>query len=154
MPIPVLIAGEDHFNGSATTTGTLQALGVLNEPELFHLFSQSSVYIAASVYEPFGLAPLEAALCGCALVLRDIPSFREVWGDAALYFNTSTELQEQLRILAEDPSALEEARAAAQAHAGRYTADGMTAQYVTLYEELIMATQKERGTKESLAYVA
>ena len=28
---------------------------------------------------------LEAALCGCALVLGDIPSLREVWGDAALF---------------------------------------------------------------------
>ena len=36
-------------------------------------------------YEPFGLSVLEAALSGCALVLGDIASLREVWQDAALY---------------------------------------------------------------------
>jgi len=37
-------------------------------------------------YEPFGLAPLEAALSRCAIVANDIPSLREVWGSAAMYF--------------------------------------------------------------------
>ena len=51
-------------------------------------------------YEPFGLSPLEAALAGCALVLGDIPSLREVWGDAALY------------VRPDDPDALRQAIAA------------------------------------------
>ena len=33
----------------------------------------------------FGFSVLEAALSGCALVLGDIPSLREIWGDAALF---------------------------------------------------------------------
>src|SRR5690606_27280402 len=40
---------------------------------------------APARYEPFGLSALEAGLAGCALVLGDIPSLREVWGDAALF---------------------------------------------------------------------
>jgi glycosyltransferase involved in cell wall biosynthesis len=39
-----------------------------------------------SLYEPFGLAPLEAALRGCALVLSDIGSFRELWDGCAAFF--------------------------------------------------------------------
>ena len=41
----------------------------------------SSIYAATSRYEPFGLAPLEAALSRCAIVASDIPTFRELWGD-------------------------------------------------------------------------
>ena len=48
--------------------------------------SRAAIYIATSKYEPFGLAPLEAALSRCAIVANDIPSLREVWEDAALYF--------------------------------------------------------------------
>ena len=36
-------------------------------------------------YEPFGLAVLEAAQAGCALVLSDIPTFRELWDGAAMF---------------------------------------------------------------------
>ena len=46
-------------------------------------FSRATVYAAPSLYEPFGLAPLQAALHGCALVLSDIGSFRELWDGCA-----------------------------------------------------------------------
>ena len=36
-------------------------------------------------YEPFGLSVLEAAHAGCALVLSDIPTHREMWGGAAIF---------------------------------------------------------------------
>ena len=51
------------------------------------------MYVSSSVYEPFGLAPLEAALCGCAVVANDIGSLREVWGEAAIYFSGARELK-------------------------------------------------------------
>ena len=35
--------------------------------------------VSPALYEPFGLAVLEAAQAGCALVLSDIPTFRELW---------------------------------------------------------------------------
>ena len=57
-----------------------------SQPGLHQHFRQSAIYLCASRYEPFGLAPLEAALCGCALVLRDLPSLREIWGNSALFF--------------------------------------------------------------------
>ena len=43
------------------------------------------VFVSAALYEPFGLAVLEAAQAGCALVLSDIPTFRELWDGAALF---------------------------------------------------------------------
>ncbi len=46
---------------------------------------RASIFALPARYEPFGLLPLEAALSGCALVLGDIPSLREVWGDAAWF---------------------------------------------------------------------
>ena len=43
-----------------------------------------------ALYEPFGLAVLEAAQAGCALVLSDIPTFRELWDGAALFVAAAT----------------------------------------------------------------
>ena len=44
----------------------------------------------AGAYEPFGLAVLEAAQAGCALLLSDIPTFRELWDGAALFVAAAT----------------------------------------------------------------
>jgi len=60
--------------------------GEQTEDELRDLYAGSSTYVATSRYEPFGLAPVEAALSGCALAVNDIPIFHELWGEDALYF--------------------------------------------------------------------
>jgi glycosyltransferase involved in cell wall biosynthesis len=46
---------------------------------------RSSVFVSASLSEPFGLAALEAARARNALVLADIPTYRELWEGAALF---------------------------------------------------------------------
>jgi glycosyltransferase involved in cell wall biosynthesis len=60
-------------------------LGPLPWHELSTWMGRAALFAAPSSYEPFGLAPLEAALAGCALVLGELPSLREVWGDAAVF---------------------------------------------------------------------
>ncbi len=94
-PMPILIAGDTRPpEGSTSAAFTAQPnsnlhfLGALTESETRTLLAGSAIYIATSCYEPFGLAPLEAAFAGCALVANDIPSLREVWGDNAMYYRT------------------------------------------------------------------
>ena len=72
-------------DGSTISFTHLQALGTLSEPDMRRHFAERPVYATAALYEPFGLAVLEAAQAGCALVLSDIDNFRELWGDAALF---------------------------------------------------------------------
>lgn len=81
------LAGDvEGPEGQRLHTRRLKYLGRLPIRDTRELLRRTSVYVAASVYEPFGLAPLEAAMAGCALVLSDIGSFRELWGNDALYF--------------------------------------------------------------------
>ena len=95
------------------------------------------MYLCTSLYEPFGLAPLEAALCGCAVVARDLPSLREVWGDSALYFSTPEQLQGQVRMLVHVPEALAEAQLLARRHAVAYTVERMTDAYLTAFDAVV-----------------
>lgn len=76
---PVVVAGDGDADGVAAH------LGRLAEADLATWLSRASIFALPARYEPFGLLPLEAALAGCALVLGDIPSLREIWGDAADY---------------------------------------------------------------------
>src|SRR5690625_7696902 len=72
--------------------------------EVFTWLRQASVFVMPSRYEPFGLSVLEAALSGCALILSDIPTFREVWGASARYIDTESpdHIQQQLKRLTDD----------------------------------------------------
>lgn len=83
---PIYAAGETrHPSGFQQSLQNLHALGHLDNQKLAEYLSTAAIYAGPALYEPFGLAVLEAALSGCALVLSDIPSFRENWSGAALF---------------------------------------------------------------------
>lgn len=117
--------------------------GEVGARELRELYRRAAVFAEPARYEPFGLAALEAALAGCALVLGEIPSLREVWGDAALYvdpFDDET-LADTLAWLIRADGLRERLSSAARSRARRYTPDRMASAYAHLYTRL--ATREE-----------
>ncbi len=112
--------------------------GRLDAPVLQRLLADSAVYAATSRYEPFGLAPLEAALAGCALVASDIPTFRELWDGCALFYpaGDAAALARAVRTLAVDDARRRTLAAAAQARAlERYAPERLGAEYEAVYLE-------------------
>lgn len=61
------------------------AMGSALPVQLASALALARVFASAAFYEPFGLAVLEAAQAGCALVLSDIPTFRELWDGAVVF---------------------------------------------------------------------
>jgi glycosyltransferase involved in cell wall biosynthesis len=88
----------------ATDQTSVAIRGAQTEAQLRALYSRASIYAATARYEPLGLSALEAAFSRCAIVANDIPNYREIWGDAALYFraNDSSSLAENIRMLSTD----------------------------------------------------
>lgn len=83
---PVYLAGEaQHPNGNALNLDKVCSLGQLAPGPLASWYGRASIYVSPARYEPFGLSVLEAGLSGCALVLGDIPSLRELWDGAAVF---------------------------------------------------------------------
>lgn len=58
-------------------------VGYITDAELLHLYSGAALFVYPSLYEGFGLPPLEAMAAGVPVVLSDIPVFREMFVDAA-----------------------------------------------------------------------
>jgi glycosyltransferase involved in cell wall biosynthesis len=133
-PMPLLVAGDTRLGSTQRSLPQdVTWLGPLSEIELLRYMEDSAVYICTSRYEPFGLAPLEAALCGCALLVRDIPSLREVWGEDALYFTDKTSLSDLLQTLFADPDMLAAAGKRSERRARRYTPARMVDEYYKHY---------------------
>jgi glycosyltransferase involved in cell wall biosynthesis len=132
-PGPVYLAGETTHpdGGRAPVPLPLQALGFLSRSVLDEQFRRSRLYVSAARYDPFGLLALQAALHGCMLLLSDIPSYREVWGDTATYFAVDDidDLRAKWRcLLTSEPDSR------ASVHARRhFSMDRMVSDYERLY---------------------
>jgi glycogen synthase len=114
--------------------------GPQTEAQMRNLYSRASIYAATSRYEPFGTAALEAAFSRCAIVANDIPSFREVWGNAALYFRTNdgASLAEVIRQFGENRELCRDyANRAFQRARDCFTAHRMIDEYLSLYRDLV-----------------
>ena len=145
---PIHIAGSSVLSDDspsqradeASSSATVVRRGHISENEMRELLSHAAIYIAPSKYEPFGLSPLEAALSRCAVVTNDIPSFREVWGNAALYFrrDDADSLRDVFMQLCDDPAlCLSYANRAYQRALELYTAEQMVDEYMQLYSALL-----------------
>lgn len=145
---PVHIAGSDEHpaKGRQPLPG-VHTLGVLPTDVLRHWYRNATVFVHPAVYEPFGLAPLEAALDDCALVLGDIPSLREVWGNAAVYVppRDPSALAAAVNALMDDPPLCRRAADAARERARALTATRMGDAYHAAYRTLATRAATMKG---------
>lgn len=141
LPWPVYVAGDSRHpsRNEDRTSGACRYLGKLNAGQMCWWLERASIYALPARYEPFGLSALEAALCGCALVLGDIPSLREVWGDAAIFVPPvdPTALAEALRRLVETPEERLEMAGRAHARAVQWNSERMVNAYIAAYDSLV-----------------
>jgi glycosyltransferase involved in cell wall biosynthesis len=137
---PVRIAGPtDSPNGGARDLPAGVAwLGALPHAALIAQMREAAIFAAPAVYEPFGLTVLEAASCGCALVLSDIPTFGELWDGAAAFADPRDPqaLIAALDALCHDESLRERMQRTAAQRARRYTLARMVDAYRRLYARL------------------
>jgi glycogen synthase len=149
LPWPVYLVGEtrhpDHGpetsrppEDSMDSGRNVRRLGRVPADVVVSWLRRASIYALPARYEPFGLSALEAAFAGCALVLGDIPSLREVWGDAALFVppNDTEALRETLCRLIADPAERESMAHRARERAFEYTPERMAAGYLAAYRFL------------------
>jgi glycogen(starch) synthase len=83
---PIRIAGDRNGpEQGATVSAGLEPLGRLSHSSLMQQMHKAAIFTHPALYEPFGLAVLEAAGANCCLVLSNIPSLRELWQGAAVF---------------------------------------------------------------------
>lgn len=73
----------------AQKVGDVQFTGAISDKELYNLYQKARLLVQPSLYEGFGIPPLEALSFGTHVLLSDIPVFREIYeGFPVSYFHT------------------------------------------------------------------
>jgi glycosyltransferase involved in cell wall biosynthesis len=144
---PVHVAGETrHPEGGGAAMPGVTALGCLPPEELAQWYGRASIYVLPARYEPFGLSVLEAGLSGCALVLGDIPSLRELWQGAACFVppDDHATLAATIQGLIADPRRRRVMGRLARRRAVQYSTRRMVMRYLGIYAELCSGGEAER----------
>lgn len=86
LPWPIILTGRGPLpDGHDSACSHLTYIEAMTSFDLASKLGHASIFAMPARYDPFGFTALEAALSGCALVLGDIPTLRETWGDAAYF---------------------------------------------------------------------
>jgi glycosyltransferase involved in cell wall biosynthesis len=147
MPLHVAVAGavdERVFGRDGLPTGgALKLLGYVSDGQLRALYENAAAFVHPSLYEGFGIPPLEAMALGCPVIASNAASIPEVCGDAALYFEPHA--AEQLAQLIERVVAEDDLRASlrtrASAQLARHSWEGAATRQLAVVREVLRACQ-------------
>lgn len=144
---PLVIAGNEGWNSKeihgrmerAATQGWLRYLNFVPESQLPMLYAGARLFAYPSIYEGFGLPPLEAMASGVPVVCSNVSSLPEVVGDVALGF-APTDVQALCAALAqglEDDSWRSQAKSAGRARSQKFSWQQCAASTLKIYADCL-----------------
>jgi glycosyltransferase involved in cell wall biosynthesis len=145
LPVPLRAAGNvEGPHGERVDTAHLHLLGSLDTASIAHELAARPIFVSAALFEPFGLAVLEAAAAGCPLVLSGIDTFRELWTGAALFVESEDEdgYLSAIERIRGDAALRQHLGEAAQLRSARYTPEAMAGQMAAIYTRLVAAPER------------
>lgn len=147
----VVAGGRDTIFAAtefAELPASVRLTGYVDDALLPALYSGAEAFAYPSIYEGFGLPPLEALACGALVITSAGTAMAEICGDAALYFDPH-DVDSIARALADAlaaPARFAAVRNAGRAQAARYTwqrtAEGLLAAIATVGSGVGVATAK------------
>src|SRR5581483_34443 len=106
--------------------------GRVSDYELAELYRTAAALVFPSLYEGFGLPPVEAMACGCPVAVSRAGALPEVCGDAAAYFDAES-VEDVARAIAD---VLEGPRPGGVERAARFTWSEFARRHDDVYREL------------------
>jgi glycosyltransferase involved in cell wall biosynthesis len=104
LDIKLVVVGHANsrvFASSNWVHKNVLAAGNVNDGELRALYANAECFVFPSLYEGFGLPPLEAMHCGCPVVVSNRASMPEICGDAAIYCDpySPADIADKIRLI-------------------------------------------------------
>lgn len=113
--------------------------GLLNDAQLANLYKSSLALVYPSMYEGFGIPPLEAMACGSIVIASNTSSIPEVIGEAGLYFNPTSmdELLDQLLVAVENPIYCQTLRERGLKQVAKFSWEKTAQQTIEIYKNVL-----------------
>jgi len=123
---------------SSGLAGEVVMPGYLPQEEVRRLYSYADLFVYPSLYEGFGLSPLEAMACGAPVITSNASLFPEVVGDAALPVDPRDPAApaEAMEAVLEDESLAATLRARGFNHAKRFSWERTARKILQIYRRI------------------
>jgi len=137
----VLVGTEDYFYKKLKLPITNYQLpiiftGFVDDQELVELYENAHLYVFPSLYEGFGLPPLEAMSHGTPVISSNASCLPEVLGEAAMYFdpNNTEQMAEVMHQVLSDTDIQMQLHQNAREHLKRFSWEKLARKTVEIYE--------------------
>lgn len=116
----------------------IRYLGFVSDSELAHIYNLATVFIYPSLYEGFGLPPLEAMACGTPVIVSNVSSLPEVCGDAAIYIEPTDhiDIKNKILVIAKDEKLREELSQKSKAQAAFFSWEKSAIEHFEVFEKV------------------
>ena len=117
----------------------IRYLGFVSDSELAHIYNLATVFIYPSLYEGFGLPPLEAMACGTPVIVSSVASLPEVCGDAAIYVEPTDhiDIKNKILVIAKDEKLREELSQKSKAQAASFSWEKSAIEHFEVFEKVL-----------------
>lgn len=141
---PLLLIGaagwknDEILRKVAELQGDVRYLGYVSNDELAEYYRGALGFVYPSLYEGFGLPPIEAMACGTPVITSNVSSLPEVCGDAAYYVDPGNveAIRAAMQAFVEDQTLRETYARRGLARATRYSWDRSAAAHVALFRQV------------------
>lgn len=137
---PLVLVGKSFYKEGEleNISDSVRFLGTVDHDDLPALYTGASLFVFPSLYEGFGLPPLEAMSCGTPVLSSRAASLPEVCGKAAEYFDdlSSEAIADKLRVLLSTPERLAQMREAGLRQAKQFSWKSFAEKTWRVYEEV------------------
>lgn len=140
------LAGSDWHNAEvihaaikqSSAAADIRALGFVGDPDLPRLYQAADGFVFPSLYEGFGMPPIEAMACGCPVISSTRGSLGEVVGNAALLIEPEQveDVATKLKMFVSDAALREKLRAAGFVQATRFDWQRTAKETMAVYERV------------------
>lgn len=143
----LVIAGQDKYRGEEVSAAvarlgvqsSVTLTGFVDDLTLRLLYNRAALFAYPSLYEGFGLPPLEAMACGCPVVASQATAIPETVGSAAILVDATSvaALAEGMARVLNDPALARRLSVQGRAHAGRFSWERTAQLTRRVYEDAI-----------------
>jgi len=134
------LTGDDEAIVEAGKLGSrINFSGFIDNETLIQYYKNADALVFPSLYEGFGLPPLEAMICGCPIIVSNKSSLPEVCGDAALYCDpySITDISEKMIMFSRNSSLRETLVQKGYTRAERFSWEECAKKTISVIQEIL-----------------